>query len=401
MATQIAAGLDSSGTLNVVVLNQNGQPYLITQDPMGGWHSQVALPIGGRTYSSVAAAAALGSLQFVLIDQQHGQPYVTQIGPGITTQAPAPFTFINNGALPSNVTFTSVATGYDSFNNVLFVFLIADTQIPPQTSQDNVFVLSQPLNGNWSALGNISDLTGQSEGSWLPANLGPAANGPGFYSGCAAIPWTTQGLFFVLLLEGAAGSYPVIIYEVAPKNWVPVVLPTNYPADYYFPAISSPACIATGVGNAQQLQVVFIGMDGNAHLWWDDIQGNWHFDIPTNPPQYNLPTPSTLSFSAVAMGTGHDSNKLQVILLAGGMPWLVWQDTDGQWNWHDQLPVGKMPAGLSSFSEVVAAIGNDSNKLQVLLLGNDGNVYLIWQDVTGAWHPYVDPNNNMLSLSKF
>ena len=85
-----------------------------------------------------------------------------------------------------------------------------------------------------------------------------------------------------------------------------------------------PETVATGKGNAGYLQVVVLGADG-AYLLWLDNTGKWNIGIqtyqPENSTQQTLPNPEHLVFTAVAMGTGNNANKLQVILLAeDGLP---------------------------------------------------------------------------------
>jgi hypothetical protein len=156
--------------------------------------------------------------------------------------------------------------------------------------------------------------------------------------------------------------------------------------------------IAAGPGNGGQLQVVLLGLDGNAYLLWQDNNQNWTSGIPTNPPQYYLPNPDALFFTSVVTGVGNDSKKLQVILLSQKeqLAYLIWQDTTGSWYWYGQLPSSVLPQGVT-FSALATGIGN-GGRLQVFALGTDGRVYLIWQDVDGTWHPYQDGSGNMLSL---
>ena len=65
-------------------------------------------------------------------------------------------------------------------------------------------------------------------------------------------------------------------------------------------------------------------------------------------------------------------------------------------NWSGKLPVGRLNKGVT-FTALTTGIGNGA-RLQVLLLGSDGHLYLIWQDVTGAWVPYLDAANTMIPL---
>ena len=164
---------DSSGLLDVIVLNPNdtNQPYLITQNSDGSWQRAVAMPNPSRRlYSAITATVSVtNQLLVLLLDGQPrvghgGLPYVTQIVPGETLQAPDPITF-SNGSLIKGFTYLSLATGGDTSSNILLVLLINfhDYLTPPSEGQtyDNVAgCVSQSPDGDWQILGNLSDLTG-------------------------------------------------------------------------------------------------------------------------------------------------------------------------------------------------------------------------------------------------
>ena len=158
-AMPLAAGNDSSGLLDVIVLNPNdtNQPYLITQNSDGSWQRAVAMPNPSRRlYSAITATVSVtNQLLVLLLDGQPrvghgGLPYVTQIVPGETLQAPDPITF-SNGSLIKGFTYLSLATGGDTSSNILLVLLINfhDYLTPPSEGQtyDNVTVLSQSPDG--------------------------------------------------------------------------------------------------------------------------------------------------------------------------------------------------------------------------------------------------------------
>ena len=58
--------------------------------------------------------------------------------------------------------------------------------------------------------------------------------------------------------------------------------------------------------------------------------------------------------------------------------------------------MGRLNQGVI-FTAVTTGIGNGT-RLQVLLLGSDGHLYLIWQDVTEARVPHQDATNAMIPL---
>ncbi len=141
---------------------------------------------------------------------------------------------------------------------------------------------------------------------------------------------------------------------------------------------------ATGVGNGGRLQVVGLGAsDGLPYLIWQDTNGRWN-------PFGKLPDPN-VQFSTITTGLGN-GGRLQVVGLgaADKLPYLIWQDTNGRWHWF-----GKLPDPNVQFSTITTGLGN-GGRLQVVGLGAaDKLPYLIWQDTNGSWHWFgklPDPN---------
>jgi len=142
---------------------------------------------------------------------------------------------------------------------------------------------------------------------------------------------------------------------------------------------ANPCALATGIGNAGNLQVVTLGTDHAPYLIWQDHgTGAWHWGGP-------LPAAAGVGITAVATGVGNGGNLQVVALGTDGAPYLIWQDKGtGNWSWYGALP---HQAGVT-FTALTAAVGNGGN-LQVVALGTDGAPYLIWQDHgNGSWHWY-------------
>jgi len=134
---------------------------------------------------------------------------------------------------------------------------------------------------------------------------------------------------------------------------------------------------ATGVGNGGRLQVVGLGAsDGLPYLIWQDTNGRWN-------PFGKLPDPN-VQFSTITTGVGN-GGRLQVVGLgaADKLPYLIWQDTNGSWHWFGKLPD---TSGIQ-FSSITTGVGN-GGRLQVVGLGADGRSNLIWQDTDGSWRWY-------------
>ena len=189
-----------------------------------------------------------------------------------------------------------------------------------------------------------------------------------------------NGLLHIVLLEyGKNNAVPIVLTESERDTWTASVLPMNYPVDLPFASLFGyPQTVATGKGQ-RRIPTSRRAGRRRSYLLWLDNTGKWNTGIqtyqPENSTQQTLPNPEHLVFTAVAMGTGNNANKLQVILLAeDGLPYLIWQDTNGVWNWFGKLPMGRLNQGVI-FTAVTTGIGNGT-RLQVLLLGSDGHLYL-------------------------
>jgi hypothetical protein len=137
------------------------------------------------------------------------------------------------------------------------------------------------------------------------------------------------------------------------------------------------------------LQAFLLDQSGNPYLVWDTsgTGSNWvPFDSGRLPAELN---PQSLQFSMMAGAKGSDGN-LQVVGISAGLPYLIWQDTAGG-NWHHyENPQGQgmqLPDSnpMNSLLDLAMGIGNQGF-LQVGYIGQDGNIYLNWQDQNSGWH---------------
>jgi hypothetical protein len=125
--------------------------------------------------------------------------------------------------------------------------------------------------------------------------------------------------------------------------------------------------------------VICLGQtDGLPYLVWQDAGGTWHY-------YGQLPCPANTTFASIATGVGN-AGQLQVACIGktDGLPYLIYQDTGGTWHSYGVLP---HPAG-TTFAAVATGTGN-GGQLQMVCIGrNDGLPYLIYQDTGGTWHSY-------------
>jgi hypothetical protein len=217
----------------------------------------------------------------------------------------------------------------------------------------------------------------------------------------AAIPWfgsnvycpSTVGIpspqgygISVVLGVGATGSGNPLycatgIYNGNNINWEPANVPQQL--------VGSPSSVLVTPGNPYGTLQAILLSGGLPNLVWDSsgTGSNW--------VGYGLlPSPAVLPpsvFSTVAAGLGNASN-LQVVGISSldNLPNLIWQDTAGNW-WPYNNPDGqgtRLP-NPASIQVIDLAIGMGGQQfLQVGYIGQDGNIYVNWQDTNGKWGWY-------------
>jgi hypothetical protein len=89
----------------------------------------------------------------------------------------------------------------------------------------------------------------------------------------------------------------------------------------------------------------------------------------------------------VAAANGNGGN-LQVVGIStsNGLPYLIWQDaSNGNWMGCYQLTYNGPPV-----VDLAMGTGGPGSQgfLQVGYIGNNGNIYLSYQDLEGAWYSY-------------
>ena len=255
------------------------------------------------------------------------------------------------------------------------------------------FIVNSPANNTQLSLGKTpsgaANVTPASEPFWNEGGAIPVVTSNGSLSGSGLVWAVTRADQFGqihLRAYDAADLTKGNLFDasVGPSGGflVPAVVNgkayvTSNNALTVFGVLGNTSLVAMGQGNQEFLQVISLGDDGLPYLLWQDNNGNWS--------NYGaLPGPSGVQFSTVAMGRGN-LGQLQVVGIgkADGMPYLIWQDTSGNWHNFGQLPNPRVP-----FVSVAMGAGN-GGRLQVVFIGkSDGQPYLIWQDTNGSWNNF-------------
>ncbi len=153
----------------------------------------------------------------------------------------------------------------------------------------------------------------------------------------------------------------------------------------FSPATQQLSLIATGRGNSSQLQVVGLGLnDSLPYLLFQQTLGTWTWAGALSSIASN--GSGVVPLRSLTMANGNSGN-LQVIGLgqSDDLPYLIWQNSSGQWIWAGLLPYQDSPTPVP-FQSLATGLGN-AGLLQVIGLGLSNNLpYLAWQDSKGGWH---------------
>ncbi|WP_342236928.1 hypothetical protein [Inquilinus sp. OTU3971] len=141
------------------------------------------------------------------------------------------------------------------------------------------------------------------------------------------------------------------------------------------------AALALHQGNSRNLQLVGVGDDGALYLaaWQSHATGAW------TVPDTNVLAFQTGTFSAVALASGN-SDRLQVLGLGADQQIYLaaWQYEDGTWLAPIQANAGPMGDPARRYTAVAAHRG--AGYLNVFGLGTDGRIYVVaTQDGSGRW----------------
>ncbi len=141
------------------------------------------------------------------------------------------------------------------------------------------------------------------------------------------------------------------------------------------------AALALHQGNSRNLQLVGVGDDGALYLaaWQSHATGVW------TVPETNVLAFQTGTFSAVALASGN-SDRLQVLGLGADQQIYLaaWQYEDG--TWLPPIPANAGPMGDPARRYTAVAAHRGAGYLNVFGLGTDGRIYVAaTQDDGGRW----------------
>jgi hypothetical protein len=405
--TAIATGIDYSGNLVLVCLGNDKQPYVIQQDSNGNYKFTGLLPNLYVTNFFVKLAMGVtdaGNLQVILIGND-GYPYVVQ------QDKQGQWGSLTRMDNPANIQYSSVITG-TAYNGKLNVYLIGKYDGQLYLIEQNSNTVAGTNKGVIPHYMNMLPLVGVSTGmgnDGTPQVICICNDGQpyliyqdhtsGSWSYYGKLPSAPQKLQFKAVAAGIGNgkNLQVICLDSSTQPYLIWQDHNSGSWGYYGPVpyLSQVRIVDTAIqtGNANSQQVICLGSDGRLYSNWQDyVSGSWH--------KFNLlPFDTVLPFfTSISMTPGNGGN-LQLICLGDDRKlYLVYQDNkSGVWSFYGALP--NDPKKVRYFTSVVSCVGGDGN-LQVISLNENGRPYLIWQDRNnGSWNYYgalpTDPDNSI------
>ncbi|HTW47772.1 MAG TPA: hypothetical protein VMD92_07480 [Acidobacteriaceae bacterium] len=388
--------LPSPVALFLTWLDANGEPSVFQQTTDGVWLPSQPLTAPGGT--GLASIVGVGNYLVALgQDQQLYAAYFSQAGdtPNVFGWSafqpifPTLFEYAQGGDIVNPpVNFDDFSATLAWFDGVVSLVIVASAKSVSQTP------VGPGDAGFFAYTVNLTATAGftVNSGSW--ASVSQSSQG-GVQSGqCPALA-QTPNLQSIALLGTDAGVL---------AGWS-----TSNGSDWLAANTADELLIGPGIdqivltqgASTQPLQAVIL-VFGKPLLCWDS-SGNgsiWSYYGPLLPA--NTINPPT--WTTAAAGTGNAGN-LQVVgigptVYPQPLPWLVWQSPAGAWSpfpydpntgEYVDLASGFGPLGNGTYpADLAIGTGWSGNApaLQVGYLGQDGNIYITWQDSGGTWHWY-------------
>jgi hypothetical protein len=365
MLHKIAMGRTSKGDLNLIYLDGGGNPYAFKQTADGVWHGPTAVPSLQKTF---VAILALDDGYGLLALDHDGHLWSTTQNQDVWNQNG--FSRLPNA---SNLAFSDfsaaevkgfpllVAAGGGAVGGLPNVFAQTGYLAGGDTTQPVPMVGGNGMNHSSVAVVGIDPMSGPPD---RPDDT------------------PTAVVFVGYLAAGVAGWFGCFT-STDGKIWLAAAMP---PSSNEFIRVGDVAALVSG-GDGN-LQAILLSADGLPYLVWDTSGTGSKWSFYQNGGK--LPNPNGLQYTMMAAAKGNGGN-LQVVGISEELPYLIWQDTGG--NWHPYTnPQGQgmqLPNANPAVPVVDLAMGTgNQGVLQVGYIGQDGKIYVNWQDKNGNWGWY-------------
>lgn len=219
-----------------------------------------------------------------------------------------------------------------------------------------------------------------------PARITPAGLAPPGSSIALANQTASQLDAFVVGNDGAG----YVTWEINNGRWADgspgAPSPARITPLHFAPAGAGIAAIKQ---NDNQLDAFVVANNGAVHVTWEDNNGRWTDGSPgINGPVAITPVNFVPPGAPIAVAK-QNANQLDAFFVGNdGAVYVTWEDNNGRWTEGapgHQGPVRITPAGLAPKGACVAAAFQTDQQLNVFVVGNDGAIYVTWSISGGPW----------------
>jgi len=363
MLHRIAMMRNRGGFLNLVFLDPGGNPFAFLQGVDGVWHPTKAEAPGPTQIPAQTTFSAVLGVDFfglLALDQKGSLWSTTQDAEG--NWNPNGFSLLPNALLPNGQALSFADFGACQVAGFP-VLVAAGGSGPAPNVYAQVGVLAQggltqpaPIGGEYLSKGSV-----------------------------AAIGIDPNGVSTAVVVGSStlAGWPPFWCFtSVDGVNWLAAGTPQETPFGVNLAALVS--------GNPNGTLQAILLQNGTPYLIWDASGNGSNWVLFQNQNNGQLPNPDGRQFSMMAAARGNGGN-LQVVGISNGLPDLIWQGAGGDWSPYAnpqgqgmQLPDANP---MNALLDLAMGTGNQGF-LQVGYIGQDGSIYVNWQDQDGNWGWY-------------
>ena len=152
---------------------------------------------------------------------------------------------------------------------------------------------------------------------------------------------------------------------------------------------------------AQQRQGLFdvfvVGNDGAIWLTWSDADsalGNWR-DGGSSPPVRVTPPGLAPPGAPLVAAKQHDDQLNVFVVGYDGAVWVSWERADSAWRdgYNARVPLRVTPQQFAPPGAHLAAGQQSADQLDVFLVGFDGAIYITWETGDSVWRDGSDGRN--------
>src|SRR5579884_432332 len=161
------------------------------------------------------------------------------------------------------------------------------------------------------------------------------------------------------------------------------------------------APLATAKQSADQLDVFVVGMDGAVSVTWERGNGAWRDGQDGRAPARITPPDFCPPGSHLAVAQ-QSEDQLDVFVVGNdGAVYVTWEQGDSSWRdgGPGGLPVAITPPKTAAPGAPLQAVMEAQNRWNIFVINSDGAITLTWEDSNGPWTDGIDGRPGPVEVS--